>query len=51
MYRGKFIILKENIMKTLKFNEDEHLELRELLGKRADALSEATGNKIHSLFD
>ena len=38
-------------MKTLKFNEDEHLELRELLGKRADALSEATGHKIHSLFD
>lgn len=32
-------------------NDKEHKELRTLLSKRASALSEATGMKIHSLFD
>ena len=32
-------------------NAEEHAELRALLSERADALSEATGSKIHSLFD
>ncbi len=32
-------------------NEKEHKEFRKLLNERASALSEATGMKIHSLFD
>ena len=36
---------------TNELDEDEHSELRELLCKRANALSEATGKEIHSLFD
>lgn len=28
-----------------------HKTLRKLLGKRANALSKATGKKVHSLFD
>ena len=34
-----------------QFSDDEHQEFRKLLSKRAAALSEATGMKIHSLFD
>ena len=33
------------------WNEDEQAEFKELLKKRADALSDATGKEIHSLFD
>ena len=33
------------------FNEKEHKEFGKLLNERAYALSEATGLKIHSLFD
>ena len=32
-------------------NEKEHIEFAKLLNERASALSEATGMKIHSLFD
>lgn len=34
-----------------EFTEEEHEEFRSLLRERANALSEATGMKIHSLFD
>lgn len=34
-----------------EWNEKEHEEFKELLKERAEALSEATGMKIHSLFD
>lgn len=34
-----------------RFSEEEHSEFRGLLSERATALSEATGMKIHSLFD
>lgn len=34
-----------------ELSEEEHLEFRELLSERAAALSEATGMKIHSIFD
>ena len=33
------------------FTEKQHKEFRKLLTNRAAALSEATGVKIHSLFD
>lgn len=33
------------------FTEEQHKEFRKLLSNRAAALSEATGMKIHSLFD
>lgn len=36
---------------TNEFSEKEHSEFRALLNERADALSEATGMKIHSLFE
>ena len=32
-------------------NKQEHKEFKKLLNNRASALSEATGLKIHSLFD
>ena len=34
-----------------KMSKEEHSEFRGLLSERAAALSEATGMKIHSLFD
>lgn len=34
-----------------EFTEEQHKEFRKLLSDRAAALSEATGMKIHSLFD
>lgn len=34
-----------------ELSEKEHKEFRKLLNERADALSEATGMKIHSLFE
>ena len=34
-----------------KMNKKEHAEFRKLLSNRASALSDATGMKIHSLFD
>ena len=34
-----------------ELSEEEHEEFRGLLKERADALSEATGMEIHSLFD
>lgn len=33
------------------FTDEQHKEFRKLLSNRAEALSEATGMKIHSLFD
>lgn len=43
----------EDFTKTHRgeLSDDEHDELRSLLKERASALSEATGLKIHSLFD
>jgi len=33
------------------FSDEQHKEYRKLLSDKASALSEATGLKIHSLFD